>query len=138
MRRIALTAAILGVALCAVPSAAIAEGGAGLVHPKASATTTASAARVFLNIREAKRIGRRAVREHAAENGDTSKFVNVYRCRRHSRVRVHCRFFEKGTFFNAQNQQLGYSCSGQIRVRETADAYHVRARGIRCFEYPLG
>src|SRR4051794_31940890 len=108
MRRIVLTATIFGVALCAVPSAAMAERGATSVLPKAGTSTTASGARVFLNIGEAKRVGRREIRDDSNAHGDTPTFINVYRCRRHSRARVHCRFFEKGTFFNAQNQQLGY------------------------------
>ncbi len=56
MRRLVLTTSIIGVAFCAVPPAAVASGSGPAVSPKAGASTTASTARVFLRIREAKRV----------------------------------------------------------------------------------
>jgi hypothetical protein len=46
---------------------------------------------------------------------------------------VHCRFFERGTFFNPQNQQLGYRCTGKARIRETASDYSGRETGVNCY-----
>ena len=109
---------------------------AGAVHPKASASATASAARLFLSVREARRFIRRAIKE-AFKRGETPTYINVYRCRRRSRVRVHCRFFERGTFADNTGQQLGYKCTGKGRVRETSRLYSVRLDGA-CEAYELG
>ena len=121
----------------------ISIGGHGqAVQPKAAAAgagPTASAARLFLNVREARREIRASIKETSAEEGLTPNHINVYACRRHSRVRVHCKFFERGTLFDPQLQvTLGYKCTGKARIRETRSAYHLRFTGENCVEYPLG
>ena len=144
MRRSVVTTAIIGVTLCAVPSAAAVgphspavHSNAGAVHPRTSAT--ASATRLFLNIREAKREIRAFIKETEAKAGATPTYINVYACRRHSRVRVHCRFFERGTGFSSQLQQtVGYKCTGKARLRETRREYVVRFTGVSCFAFQLG
>jgi hypothetical protein len=139
MRRIVLTTTIIGVALCAVPTAIAGGAHAPAMQPKAGASATASAARLFLNVREAKREIRAFVKESSAEEGLTPSYINVYRCRRHSRTRVHCRFFERGAGFIAELQQaVTYKCTGKARLRETRSAYYVRFTGVTCFASPVG
>jgi hypothetical protein len=139
MRRMVLTTTIIGVALCAVPTAIAGGAHAPAVHPKAGASATASATRLFLNVREAKREIRAFVKESSAEEGLTPSYINVYGCRRHSRTRVHCRFFERGSGFLAEFQQaVTYKCTGKARLRETRSAYYVRFTGVTCSASPVG